>query len=312
MLGLFRFCNLNQMRFGVTPRLTRQAKNYEWLHRTPRCIWVRLKATSLFSKNVLMTSKERRAEILSYIQLHQRGTVRYFSKRYQVSEVTIRHDLNILERQGCVTRCYGGALINAQFAFDQPLHDKKQLNQDIKSQLGAYAASLVEDGDTLILDSGSTTEHIAFHLTHKKQLKVMTNAINIAYHLANHEDIEVIVTGGVMRKNSYSLHGESGEALLGQFRFNKLFLGVDGFDKSAGITTPHSGEANINRSMVAAAQMVIAVADSSKFNRQSFCLIARPEQLDILITDSGIPDDYHRELVAMGVDVRLVDLLPTA
>ncbi|ENM3847955.1 DeoR family transcriptional regulator [Vibrio cholerae] len=254
-----------------------------------------------------MTSTQRRDAILKYIQHHQSGSVNYFAEQFQVSEVTIRHDLNILEKKGCVTRCHGGALINAQFAFDQPLQDKKQLNQDIKSQLGAYAASLVEDGDTLILDSGSTTEQIAFHLTDKKQLKVMTNAINIAYHLANHDNIEVIVTGGLMRKNSYSLHGDSGESLLGQFRFNKLFLGVDGFDKLAGVTTPHAGEASINRRMVDAAQIVIAVTDSSKFNRQSFCLIARPEQLDMLITDSGIPEDYRRELTAMGVDVRIVD-----
>ncbi|BDP32768.1 transcriptional repressor of aga operon [Vibrio vulnificus] len=256
-----------------------------------------------------MTSNERRDAILKHIQQHQSGSVNDFAVKYQVSEVTIRNDLNILEKKGCVTRCYGGAMINAQFAFDKPLQDKKQINQDIKSLLGQYAASLVEDGDTLILDSGSTTEQIAFHLTEKQHLKVMTNAINIAYHLANRDNIEVIVTGGLMRKNSYSLHGESGEALLGQFRFNKLFLGVDGFDKLAGVTTPHSGEASINRRMVEAAQMVIAVTDSSKFDRQSFCLIARPEQLDMLITDSGIPEDYHRELTEMGVDVRLVDLL---
>lgn len=256
-----------------------------------------------------MTPAERRAEILNYIQQYQSGSVNDFAAQYQVSEVTIRHDLNILEKQGCVTRCYGGAMLNTQFAFDRPLQDKKQLNQDIKSMLGRYAASLVESGDTLILDSGSTIEQIAFHLTEKQQLTVMTNAINIAFHLANRDHIEVIVTGGLMRKNSYSLHGESGEALLGQFRFSKLFLGVDGFDKLAGITTPHSGEASINRKMVEAAQTVIAVTDSSKFNRQSFCLIARPEQLDMLITDSGIPPDYLRELTDMGVDVRLVDLL---
>lgn len=135
----------------------------------------------------------------------------------------------------------------------------------------------------------------------------MTNGINIAYHLANREHIRVMVAGSVMRPNSYSLHGSCGEVLLSSYRFNKLFLGVDGFDKLAGITTPHQGEADINRKMIEAASMVIAVTDSSKFNRQSFCLIARPEQLDMLITDRGIPDDYYQELSAAGVDIRLVD-----
>ncbi|MBF4247845.1 DeoR/GlpR transcriptional regulator, partial [Vibrio anguillarum] len=116
----------------------------------------------------------------------------------------------------------------------------------------------------------------------------------------------VMVTGGTMRKNSYSVHGVGGEDLVIGYRFNKVFLGVDGFDKLAGITTPHQGEADINRKMLEAAQTVIAVTDSSKFDHQSFCLIARPEQLNILITDSGIPQSYVEHLTALGVDVRIV------
>ncbi|GAK87758.1 transcriptional repressor of aga operon [Vibrio ponticus] len=257
----------------------------------------------------MTTTAQRREEILHYIQTHQKGEVNHFSELYDVSEVTIRNDLNYLEKKGCVTRCYGGALLNNQFAFERPLNDKKQLNCDIKAKLGEYAASLVQSGDKIILDSGSTTEQIAHHLNPKHNLVVMTNGINIAYHLANQENIEVMVSGGVMRHNSYSVHGTGGEEFLAGFRFNKLFLGVDGFDKIAGITTPHQGEADINRKMVEAAQTVIAVTDSSKFNRQSFCLIARPEQLNILITDSGIPQDYVEQLTEMGVDVRIVDTI---
>ena len=255
----------------------------------------------------MLSTAQRRNEILQYIQTHQKGEVSYFAEQYGVSEVTIRSDLNQLERQGCVTRCYGGALLNSQFAFEKPLNDKKQLNSDIKAKLGQYAASLIQDGDKIILDSGSTTEQIAYHLKGKSNITVMTNGINIAYHLANQANVEVMVTGGLMRKNSYSLYGAGGEAFLSGFRFNKLFLGVDGFDKLAGVTTPHQGEADINRQMVEAAQNIIAITDSSKFNRQSFCLIARPEQLNILITDSGIPQDYVEELSALGVEVHIVE-----
>lgn len=255
----------------------------------------------------MTTTAQRRDAILQHIQTHQKGEVNYFSELYDVSEVTIRSDLNYLEKKGCVTRCYGGALINNHFAFDRPLNDKKQLHSDIKAKLGQYAASLVNDGDRIILDSGSTTEQIAHHLGDKRNLTVMTNGINIAYHLANKDEIEVMVSGGMMRKNSYSLHGSGGEELLSGFRFNTLFLGVDGFDKQTGVTTPHQGEADINRKMVEAARTVIAITDSSKFNRQSFCLIARPEQLDMLITDSGIPKDYLDHLTALGVDVRIIN-----
>lgn len=256
----------------------------------------------------MTTTAQRREEILHYIQNHQKGEVNYFSERYSVSEVTIRNDLNQLEKKGCVTRCYGGALLNNQFAFDQPLNDKKLINCNVKAKLGEYAASLIKDGDKIILDSGSTTEQIAYHLNDKHNLVVMTNGINIAYHLANQSNVSVMITGGTMRENSYSLHGAGGEDFLSGFRFNTLFLGVDGFDRHAGVTTPHRGEADINRKMVEAAQTVIAVTDSSKFERQSFCLIARPEQLNMLITDSGIPQDYVTTLRKLGVDVRIVDV----
>lgn len=256
----------------------------------------------------MTTTAERREEILQYIQTHQKGEVNYFAERYNVSEVTVRNDLNQLEKKGCVTRCYGGALLNNQFAFDQPLNDKKLINSSIKAKLGEYAASLIKNGDKIILDSGSTTEQIAYHLDDKQDLVVMTNGINIAYHLANQTNVSVMVTGGSMRKNSYSLHGTGGEEFLTGFRFNTLFLGVDGFDRSAGVTTPHRGEADINRKMLDAAQTVIAVTDSSKFERQSFCLIARPEQLNMLITDSGIPEEYATALREIGVDVRIVDI----
>lgn len=254
----------------------------------------------------MTTTAQRRDEILQFIQSNQKGEVNYFAHHYGVSEVTIRNDLNILEKKGCITRCYGGALLNTQFAFDKPLNDKKQINKNIKAQLGRYAASLIKDGDHVILDSGSTIEQIAYHLSDKRHLTVMTNGIHIAYHLANQPDIEVMVTGGRLRANSYSLHGSGGESLVTSFRFNKLFLGVDGFDKQAGITTPHQGEASINRRMIEAAEQVIAVTDSSKFDCQSFCLIARPEQLDVLITDSGIPQEYVEQLTTLGVDVKIV------
>ncbi|ODS11793.1 transcriptional repressor AgaR [Vibrio scophthalmi] len=255
----------------------------------------------------MTTTAQRREEILQHIQTHQKGEVNYFAQHYQLSEVTIRNDLNYLEKTGCVTRCYGGALLNNTFAFEQPLNDKKQLNCNIKAKLGEYAASLIHDGDKVILDSGSTTEQIAHHLAHKQDVTVMTNGIHIAYHLANKPNISVMLTGGVIRDNSYSLHGKSAESLLNEFRFNTLFIGVDGFDIESGITTPHQGEADINRKMIEAAQTIIAITDSSKFNRQSFCMIARPEQLDMLITDSGIPPYYVTKLTELGVDVKIID-----
>lgn len=167
---------------------------------------------------------------------------------------------------------------------------------------------MIKDGDKVILDSGSTTEQIAYNLSDKHDVTVMTNGIHIAYHLANKTNVSLMLTGGIIRDNSYSLHGAGAESFLSDFRFNTLFIGVDGFDIESGITTPHQGEADINRKMIEAAQTIVAITDSSKFKRQSFCMIARPEQLNMLITDSGIPKDYLTKLTALGIDVRIVDI----
>ncbi len=255
----------------------------------------------------MTATTQRRDAILKHIQTHGVGQVTEFAKQFQTSEVTIRSDLNFLEKQGCIRRCYGGARLNHQFDFEQPLNDKKRLNTTIKAAIGQYASGLVDDGDAIILDSGSTTEQIALHLNDKHNLVVMTNGIHIAYQLANQPSIQVMVSGGTLRSNSYSLYGVSGEDFLADYRYQTLFLGVDGFDKHAGITTPHTGEAAINRKMVQAAQRVIAVTDSSKFNRQSFCVIAGTHEIDMLITDSGIPEDYYETLTKAGIDIRLVD-----
>ncbi|GLO63566.1 DeoR family transcriptional regulator [Vibrio sp. MACH09] len=256
----------------------------------------------------MMKTAQRRSEILDSIQQNGSGDVEEFVKRYGVSSVTIRHDLNQLEKQGCVVRCYGGATLNNSFAFDRSLQEKGKIKADIKTKLAQKAAEYIEQGDTIILDSGSTTEKIAHQLSLDMPLVVMTNAINIAYHLASSESIDVMVTGGTIRKNAFSLHGENAEEQLNKYRFDKLFLGVDGFDLSMGITTPHKGEAQVNRTMCQVAKTVIAVCDSSKFNRKSFCIIATLDDIDMLITDSGIPDNYLHSLQELGIDVVVVPL----
>lgn len=250
---------------------------------------------------------KRREQIIDLL-CHE-GSVRVepLSMRFGVSSVTIRNDLRYLEQKGCALRSYGGAMLNQQFAFDRPLQDKGRMNRDVKSRIAAKAAEFVKDGDTLILDSGSTTTQITPHLKTRRDLVVMTNALNIAYELAGFERIDVMVLGGSVRQNSYSLYGPAAEQQLRQYRFDTLFLGVDGFDLEAGITTPNTGEAHLNRVMCEVAHEIIAVVDSSKFGRKSFCMIREAGQIHRLITDSRIPDNYKRALTELGVDVIIAD-----
>ncbi len=255
----------------------------------------------------MTTTAERREHIIEHIQTHGTGRVDDFSNEFSVSKVTIRNDLRILEKQGCVERVYGGATLNKQFAFDRSLKIKGKINTSIKTQIAREALKLIQPGETVILDSGSTTEQIALNLADDISLVVFTNAINIAYHLASHPKVEVIVAGGTMRQDSFSIHGANAENHLNQYRFDKVFLGVDGFDLESGITTPHKGEAQLNRIMCRVAKQVIAVTDSSKFDQKSFCIITAAKNIDVLITDSGIPDLYIAQLEQHGVTVIIAD-----
>lgn len=254
-----------------------------------------------------MTSTQRRQKIMEHIRSHGSGKVDEFVDEFDVSAVTIRHDLNLLEKEGCVFRCYGGANLNPNFAFDQPLYRKDQLNRSTKQKIAHAAAALVQDGEAIILDSGSTIGLIPQYITNKQHLVVLTNALNTAYQLSNNEQIDLHVVGGSLRRASCSLTGHHGEQQIRSYLFDKLFLGVDGFDLGAGITTPDNLEAQINRTMCDVARQIIAVTDSSKFGRKSFCMIRAASQIDVLVTDSNIPHTTHQALLDMGVDVILAD-----
>jgi DeoR family transcriptional regulator of aga operon len=255
----------------------------------------------------MINTLKRRELIID--QLCREGSVRVeqLSAQFSVSSVTIRSDLRQLEKSGCAVRAYGGAMLNKQFAFDRPLQDKGRLNRDVKYAIACAAAELVKDGDAIILDSGSTTSQMAQQLVGKKDLVVMTNALNIAFELANNEQVDLMVVGGSVRRKSWSLYGPAAEQHMRQFRFDKLFLGVDGFDLQSGITTPDPGEAQLNRAMCDVAREVIAVADASKFGRTSFCMIREIGQIQRLVTDSRIPESYLHALNHLGVDVIIAD-----
>lgn len=250
-----------------------------------------------------MNTLKRREHIVDLLCQEGAVTVNHLSQLFAVSTVTIRNDLRNLEKKGCLLRSYGGALLNKQFTFDRPLQDKGRINYDIKNLIAQRAAELVQDGDRIILDSGSTTTQMVPYLCDKRDLVVMTNALNIAYDLVTHSDFEVLIVGGSVRKNAYSISGPTIEQHLRMYRFDKLFLGVDGFDLRAGITTPNITEANINRIMCEVSHEIIAVTDSSKFDRKSFCLIQKIENIHSVVTDKNIPANYLDHLKELSINI---------
>ncbi len=253
-----------------------------------------------------MLNEERRRAILEIVNRESRVLVLDLAKRFETSQVTIRKDLEALHAHGLIHRTHGGALPAREGALEDPtLREKEKLHHQEKLRIAEAAAAMVQEGQVLILDSGTTTTEIARAMRNFRNLTIVTNAVNIAAELSG-TAVEVILTGGTLRKNSFSLVGPIAEETLHRLHADVLFLGVDGFDVQYGLSTPNLLEAKVNRVMVEIAKRKVAVCDSSKFGRRSLSLIAPPAALDAVITDRAVPKSDLRALKKAGIEVTLV------
>ena len=253
-----------------------------------------------------LLNEERRREILGILHRDGRVLVKDLARHFRISQVTIRKDLEILDGRGDIQRIHGGALpVEAGALLDPTLCEKEKLHRREKTQIAHAAVRLVEEGQSVLLDSGTTTTAIARALKDMAQLTVITNAINIAAELAG-THVEVILTGGMLRRNSFSLVGPLAERTLRQLSADILFLGVDGFDTKTGLFTPNLLESEVNRAMVDIALRTITVCDSSKFGRRSLCNIMPVTAVHEVITDKQIPKSDLHALKEAGVMVTLV------
>lgn len=250
-----------------------------------------------------MLIEERRQHVLKCIQRDGRAIVGELSDQLGISRITIRKDLEHLQSMGLIHRTHGGALaVQAGTLFDPALPDKEKVHSKEKERIAEAAVKLVQEGSCIILDSGTTTTAIARSLRVFKRLTVITNAVNIAAELSS-SDFEVIMTGGTLRKNSFSLVGPLAEEVLREFHADILFLGVDGFDPGIGVTTPNVPESRVNRAMVNSAETVVVVCDSTKFGRHSLALIIPPQRIHTVITDTGLLPVYREQMQKLGIRV---------
>ncbi len=248
-----------------------------------------------------MLIDERRQHVLDKIKREGRVLVGELSDELGISRITIRKDLEFLQAQGLIQRSHGGAIAaQSGTLFDPSLLEKQKLHPKEKERIANAAVKLVEEGQCVILDSGTTTTAIARALRKFRHLTIITNAVNIAAELTN-TDFEVILTGGTLRKNSFSLVGPLAEEFLKEIHADVLFLGVDGFDPEIGLTTPNILESRVNRAMVNAAKTVVAVCDSTKFGKHSLALIVPSQKIGVVITDENLSPEYREHLQKLGV-----------
>ena len=250
------------------------------------------------------TSK-RRERILSLLREQGSVQVDQLSAQFHVSSQTIRQDLNFLAKIGTAARSYGGAVLHEgqATASEAALETKRRLYSAEKMSIGKRAASLIRAGDSVILDSGTTTLQIATNIPNDLDVTVVTNDLAIANELAGHEALKLVMLGGALRRKNMSLFGTQAERAVQEMSVDKLFLGVDGFDMQKGITTHFEAEAILNRMMCDAATEIIVVTDSSKFGRVCLHKIIEPGRVSKLITDERVDTEFAKELTRLGVEV---------
>lgn len=253
-----------------------------------------------------MLIEERRQHIFAIAQKHGRVLVEDLSQSLGISRITIRKDLDYLQSQGLLHRTHGGALLPGNSTLSDPsLQEKEGRHSKEKQRIASAAANLVQEGQCILIDSGTTTTAIAKALKRFSHLTIITNAVNIAGELSG-TNFEVLLTGGSLRKNSFSLVGPLAEDMLHEMHADILFLGVDGFDLEVGLTTPNVMESRVNRAMVKASSLVVAVCDSTKFNRRSLSKIVDATAIHHVITDSGLGAQTADAIRSAGIKLTLV------
>jgi DeoR/GlpR family transcriptional regulator of sugar metabolism len=242
-----------------------------------------------------MLAVQRREKIMDLLKEDGSAKVLDLAKLFKVTEVTIRQDLEKMEKEGLIIREHGGAYLKNIKDQVQAFSLSHQENLDKKALIARKCLDFIEPGDTIILDSGSTTTEVAKGLKGKKNLTVITNALNIAQILGAEPGIEVIVTGGEFKPPTLSLTGQKAADFFKGLHAQKLFLATAGISLKAGLTYPSISDLVVKKAMIDAAETTYLVADSTKMGKAAFASLGALSLIDFIITDSAV-EEKHKQL----------------
>lgn len=232
-----------------------------------------------------MLAIERKNEILNKLRAEQRVLVSELALYYNVTEETIRRDLDKLEKEGYATKTYGGAIWGNSTKTDLSYTIRNKTNVEAKNVIAGLVAKLVEDGDHLMLDDSSTSLYVAKKLKEKKNLTVITNSVELVVELANVDGWTLILTGGKLKPQSLALVGSQAQQMLSNYHVDKVLLSGKGLDFKAGLTDSSEFHAETKQSMIRAAKQRILILDNSKFDKVSFVRITDIDQIDTVVTN---------------------------
>lgn len=250
-----------------------------------------------------LSQPERFSRIEDSLHIHSRVTVEQLSRALKVSPVTVRADLSELERRGRLVRVHGGAMSANKAAHELNFEYRTQIQHTSKHAIGKYAASLVRDGDSIFLDASTTALELARQVVDRRELTVITNSIRSAEELVTHPNLTVIMPGGIVRREAFSLVGMWSADLIQQFNISRAFMGARGFTLKEGLTDVNPDEVALKRAIVEVAREVVGLIDSTKWNQVALASFCTVEQLSTVITDKRAPRNMVKAAEAQGIQV---------
>ena len=250
-----------------------------------------------------MLAAERKMRIIDYVRQHRTATIATLAREFDVHEATIRRDLTEIEREGALKRTHGGVVIE-QWTHDEPsFSERTSHNLEQKMRIGQLAAGMVEDGDHIIIDSGTTTQHIARHLAHRTNITVITNDMNVAAELRDAPKVKVIVTGGELYPSSYMLNGMFTEQVLRSLHVIKAFIGTPALHPQYGLMHPEAALVPAKQAMIRAASEIVVVADDSKLGKLSLHTVAPNSAIHRLVTGKEASEHVLQPFRDSGISV---------
>ena len=234
-----------------------------------------------------MFVEERKFEIIEYLKQKKKATVAELCDHFDVSRTTIRTDLSDLELHGAIIRTHGGAILKSKTGLDLDIRTKTVQHIEAKKKIAKLAIDLVEEGDTIVLDTGSTTQEFAKLLGQKRDVTVVTNDLIISLTCEDFESVHIILLGGTVMCRYHCTLDDTGGEIMSELSVDKAFMGTTGFTADKGASVPDINHARLKRRMTEIANTVILLADSSKFGKNSFAQYATPDMFDVIVTEEA-------------------------
>ncbi len=251
-----------------------------------------------------MLAIERRNDILARLYAEGKVIVSDLSKIYNVTEETIRRDLEKLEKEGLAKKTYGGAVRSNSLNTDLPYNIRKQSNVPGKQKIASIIAELINDGDYIAVDASTTALYVIKKILTRKNITLITNSIEVLLEVANRTNWNILSTGGALKEGGLSLVGYQAEKMISSFHVDIAICSCKGLDLERGITDSNEKDAQIKKALLNSASKRIIAVDSSKFDKASFVKIADINEADMIVTDSEPDELWIRRFQSENVEIR--------